>query len=224
MLPKLVGTRRGQPRDGVQGCGDGKDSQWDVGKAVLLLHLGCCAAPLPSSPKQLLPEYTGCSAKAPRCRNWKVFGEQGRVLGSRHTSQHVGSPLGRRGEGREASARGQARGGPWRTRHALLETSGLGCGGVLWLHTHVCTSTWVWGNIHTHMCLWVHVYQYMYLHQCTCMLVCATYPHMCTCVPICAQTHKHRHEHLHTQGDTPRRVCAYGCKHIQLHVYTPLTT
>lgn len=130
MLPKLVGTLQDQPWDGVQGCGGRKDSQWVVGRAVLLLHLGCWAAPLPSSPKQLLPEDTGCSAKAPRCRNWKGFREQGRVLESRHTSQHVGSPSGWRREGREASARGQARGGPWRTHHALLETSGLGCGGV----------------------------------------------------------------------------------------------
>lgn len=90
--------------------------------------------------------------------------------------------------------------------------------------THMCTSTWVWGNIHTHMCLWVHVYQYMNPHLCTCMLTCATYPYMCMCVLMCAQTHIHRHEHLHTHVDTPRHVYAYRCKHIQLHVYTPVTT
>lgn len=152
---------------------------------MLLLHLGCCAASLPSSPKQLLLEDAGCSAKAPRCRNWKAFREQGRLLESGHTSQHVGSPLGWRGEGREASARGQARGGPWRTRHALLETSGLGCGGVHWLHTHVCASTWVWGNIRTHVFM-EHVYQYMSPHLCTYMLRCAY-----ACVRVCSYVHRH---------------------------------
>lgn len=188
-----------------------------------MLHLGRCAAPRPSFPKHLLPEDTGCSAKAPRCRNWKALGSRaGCWRAGIHPSMWEAHWD---GEGREERPRREAKQGVapgalvthyW--KHLAWDVGACtGC-------THMCTSTWVWGNIHSHMCLWVHVYQYMYPHLCTCMLTCATYPYMCMCVLICAQTHIHRHERLHTHVDTSRHVCAYRCKHIQLHVYTPVTT
>ena len=126
----------------------------------------------------------------------------------------------REGEGREGRPRREAK-------------QGVASGSLIthyWKHlawdvgvctgcTHVCTCAWVWGN--THICIYGYILINTRTH--TCVHACShvlTYPYMGTYVPICVQTHIHWHGGLHTHVGAH----IHGCKHVQLRVYTLLTT
>lgn len=152
--------------DGVQGCVERKDRGHPMGcgkgSAVDALEmLGLWGARFPPLHPQL-PRGSG-AGQDPGLR----------VPGCRYSPRHVGSPAG--GEGGEASARGQERGGHRRTRHVLLETSGLGRRGVTAAHacahmhmgTHTCTCVFMAmcvsvhastsGCTPVHMCIYTHI-------------------------------------------------------------------
>lgn len=153
--------RRGggsQPWDRVQGCRGGKDQGvlngpccWCTWGAGLW---GARPPPHPCHAPQRQPEAPVCSMP------WELGEIQGAGQGAGvQTPVPACEKPSRMGRGGEASARGQARRGPQHTRHALLETSGLGCGGVRWLHMHVHTCMRVRGRTHAHTSLCVSVYQ-----------------------------------------------------------------
>lgn len=86
---------------------------------------------------------------------------------------------------------------------------------------HTCAQMHGYRETYTHTSIYGYVCISTCMHPCVHTRSCVpTYPYMCTYVPLHVQTHIHRHKCLHTHVDAPRHVCAYGWKHVKLHVYT----
>lgn len=208
----------GQAWDGVQGCEGGKDSQWDVGRAVLLLCWGAglhpCHAPQNSS-------FLKMQGAVPRPQGAGTGRDTRSRAGCWRAGTHPGTWEARRdAEGREESPRREAKQGVapgslvmhyW--KHLAWDVEACtGC-------THMCAQAHGFGETHTHIC----ICEYMCISTCThtCSHV-PTYPYVCTYVPIRIQTHIHRHKCLHSHVDTPRRVCIgcvyTACVHSPYHI------
>lgn len=176
-----VGTLRGQPWDSVQGCGSGKDSQRDMGRAVLLLHFGCWAAPLPSSPKQLLLKTQGA---LPRPQGAGTGRDSGSRAGCWRAGTHPSMWKAHwDGERREERPRREAKG--WPLAHSSCITGNIWPG--IWgcaLDAHTCV----------HKCMGMGKHTHTYVFMGTCISVRVPMPvcmhvHVCPCAHTCTDTH-----------------------------------
>lgn len=169
---------------------------------------------------------------------------QGRVLGDRHSSQRKRSCRGGEGREGEASARGRARDGPRRTRHALLETSGEPGlrGRVLTAHTcahmhmerfvsrymraHSCASTRIYRFVRvfthtgTEVCIYVQKHTYVRMHIGACASM-RTEVHTYRCAHNCCNMHMHGHSQ---RGHVYTCMCTHICSMVTSLAHIPASS